>query len=112
MLRKKTCREVPPRCLASRARCASRVDLFAVSDTLPPSVPFATRLLFAWACFFRVLFASLFAGRVWAVRDARLPPAPPQPVSGPTAPASPPPADGALQLLALFQREGRLVDFL
>ena len=85
---------------------------FAVSDTLPPSVPFATRLWFAWACFFRVLFDSLFAGRVWAARDARLPPPPPQPVSGATAPAAPPPADGALQLLALFQREGRLVDFL
>ena len=90
-----------------------------MSDT-PLSVPFATRLWFAWACFFRVLFDGLFAGRVWVVRDDRLPPAP-SPVAErtnpPTAPREPAPADvpqgdSALQLLALFQREGRLVDFL
>lgn len=37
--------------------------------------------------------------------------APPAPAV-PPAPAGPPPTDAALQLLALFQREGRLVDFL
>ncbi|MGO9713567.1 MAG: DUF2760 domain-containing protein [Polyangiaceae bacterium] len=85
-------------------------------------ISFATRLWFAWACFFRVLFDGAFAGRAWAVRDRQLPapststPTPTltptrTPTSTPTAPV-PPPTDAALQLLALFQREGRLVDFL
>ncbi len=72
-------------------------------------LPFATRLWFAWACFFRVLFDGAFAGRTWFVRDAL-------PAARPPTPAPAPPAvgamDAALQLLALFQREGRLVDFL
>ena len=66
------------------------------------SLPFATRIWFAWICFFRVLFDGAFAARAWEVREARaLPPAP-----------EPPSTTPALQLLALFQREGRLVDFL
>lgn len=85
-----------------------------MSDT---PLPFATRLWFAWSCFFRVLFDPLFAGGVWTVSEraaGRLPAAPepeekPKPV--PAVPP-PPPADAALQLLALLQREGRLVDFL
>jgi hypothetical protein len=103
--------------LSRPARESSRSR--AVSDT-SLSVPFATRLWFAWACFFRVLFDGLFAGRVWAVRDARLPPAPslgaerpnPPALTREPAPAAVPPVDSALQLLGLFQREGRLVDFL
>jgi hypothetical protein len=78
-----------------------------VSDT---SLSLATRFWFAWSCFFRVLFDGAFAGRVWSARSApeALPPVKPAP-----APAyTPPPADAALQLLALFQREGRFVDFL
>ena len=89
-----------------------------------PPLPFATRLWFAWSCFFRVLFDPLFAGGVWTVSErtaGRLPPAPeppraeeklkPEPKPVPAVPA-PPPSDAALQLLALLQREGRLVDFL
>jgi hypothetical protein len=75
-------------------------------------MPFGSRLLFAWACFFRVLFDGRFAARALAVRDGAPAPAPP---AAPAAlPAIPPPADGtsALQLLSLLQREGRLVDFL
>jgi len=81
---------------------------------------FGTRIWFAWLCFFRVLFDGAFAGDVWAVREGKglLPapestPAPPPKVEKP-APVMPvaPPTDSALQLLALFQREGRLVDFL
>ena len=96
-----------------------------MSDT---PLPFATRLWFAWSCFFRVLFDPLFAGGVWTVSEraaGRLPPAgadraapPPEPPRVeekpkpvPAVPA-PPPSDAALQLLALLQREGRLVDFL
>ncbi len=86
-------------------------------------LPFVTRFWFAWICFFRVLFDGAFAARAWEARA--LPPAPrreepariaPRPSSRPAPPA---PAAGAqatsgpaLQLLALFQREGRFVDFL
>jgi hypothetical protein len=101
------------------------------------SLPFVTRLWFAWACFFRVLFDGSFAARAWNVRGeapapalppvetkapaAALPPTPapapvptPAPVPAPApAPAPEPPSrTAALQLLALLQREGRLVDFL
>jgi hypothetical protein len=69
-----------------------------------------TRLWFAWVCFFRVLFDAAFASRAYAARNA-LPPAPPAP---PPKPVSIPTAntDSALQLLALLQRQGRLIDFL
>jgi hypothetical protein len=75
-------------------------------------MPFGSRLLFAWACFFRVLFDGRFAARAFAVRDAG--PAPVAPAAPSALPPIPPPADGtaALQLLSLLQREGRLVDFI
>jgi len=96
-----------------------------------PTLPFVTRLWFAWVCFFRVLFDSTFAQRVWTVRalpeparPAQLEAAQPEPVTmgeppkpppelGPRPAAPEPPSTTpALQLLSLFQREGRLVDFL
>jgi hypothetical protein len=69
-------------------------------------LPLTTRLWFAWVCFFKVLFDGLFAARVYAPPELVPPPAKalPEPTSNGT--------DAALQLLALFQREGRLVDFL
>jgi hypothetical protein len=71
--------------------------------------PFTTRLWLAWACFFRVLFSGSFAG---AVSRLSLPePSTPVPAVVPPPPL-PPTGDAALQLLALLQREGRLVDFL
>jgi len=97
---------------------------------MPDSLPFLTRLWFAWACFFRVLFDGVYAAELKAGAGAQkaLPPAssgepapapmlaPAPPAPAPPAPAPPPPAppstDAALQLLALFQREGRLIDFL
>lgn len=81
-------------------------------------LPFLTRLWFAWACFFRVLFDGGFAARAWGSREPGALPAAPEPAeiepAQPTAPAQSeqPSAGPALQLLALFQREGRLVDFL
>jgi Domain of unknown function (DUF2760) len=90
-----------------------------VSDLAP--LPFATRLWFAWVCFFRVLFDGLFAARAFQVREAPLVEAPPEPAKLSEKPAPEPPtpdkpkeADttAALQMLALLQREGRLVDFL
>jgi hypothetical protein len=88
---------------------------------LEHDLPFVTRIWFAWACFFRVLFDGSFAARAWAARDPLALPEPPAPRApsltpappAPPAPARPPPPSGAaLQLLALFQREGRLIDFL
>lgn len=82
-----------------------------------PTLPFLTRLWFAWMCFFRVLFDGAFASRVWETREPGALPAPPAPArlepAAPVAPeAAPPTTDAALQLLGLLQREGRLVDFL
>jgi hypothetical protein len=74
----------------------------------------ATRLWFAWLCFFRVLFDGTFAARVWSARQPAELPAPvasTPPMRASPAPA-PPDAVEALQLLSLLQREGRLVDFL
>jgi hypothetical protein len=74
---------------------------------MEPSLPFLTRLWFAWVCAFRVLFDAAFAARAYAARNA-LPPAPaPKPIEIPKANV-----DSALQLLALLQRQGRLIDFL
>ena len=79
-----------------------------------PTLPFVTRLWFAWICFFRVLFDGAFAERAWEAREPKaLPPAPPE-REKPRAIAAvpePPRTDAALALLALFQREGRFVDF-
>lgn len=80
-------------------------------------LPFFTRLWFAWVVFFRVLFDGLFAAKVLGTANAELEGAkvePPKLPPQPEKPALPPPpsTDAALQLLALFQREGRLIDFL
>jgi hypothetical protein len=76
------------------------------------SLPFFTRLWFAYACFFRVLFDASFAARAWSVRESM----PSLPEPKPEKPKREKPKDRdlspALQLLALLQREGRLVDFL
>jgi hypothetical protein len=74
-------------------------------------LPLATRLWFAWLCFFRVLFDAPFAARVWGARQAPALPAQgeaagPEPVASAVTPVA------ALQLLSLLQREGRFVDFL
>jgi hypothetical protein len=88
------------------------------------ALPFFTRLWFAWLCFFKVLFDGRFAARVWGLsgpakalaQDASGGPAlAAAPAPAPTPASAPTTADGptsALQLLALLQREGRLVDFL
>ena len=78
------------------------------------SLPFGTRLWFAFACFFRVLFDGSFAARAWGVRAA-LPPAratEKEKEKEKEKKGAPAPVDAALQLLALLQREGRFVDFL
>jgi hypothetical protein len=71
---------------------------------------FVTRLWFAWLCFFKVLFDTRFAARVWGVREpAALPPAEKKALRAEPDGAA---ERSALQLLALLQREGRFVDFL
>ena len=100
---------------------------------VPPvaPLPFFTRLWFAWVVFFKVLFDGLFAAKLYtpqleAPKQADTPKLAEKPaevvvekvveriiekvVEKPAA--GPPPTDAALQLLALFQREGRFVDFL
>jgi hypothetical protein len=82
----------------------------------------ATRLWFAWLCFFRVIFDGSFAARVWSARTPAQLPAVARPgpaTESPVAPVATPspltrqaPTTEALQLLSLLQREGRLVDFL
>jgi len=78
-------------------------------------LPFSTRIWFAWVCFFKVLFDGTFAAHAYAPQLPAAPPPPDPPKAEPPrrieAPA-PPSTDAALQLLALFQREGRFVDFL
>ncbi len=77
-----------------------------------PNLPFATRVWFAWLCFFRVIFDGAFAARAWEVREPRAlpPPAAEPPRLEPRGEAVT--STAALQLLALFQREGRFIDFL
>jgi hypothetical protein len=98
-----------------------------------PTLPLLTRLWFAWACFFRVLFDASFAARAWSARTANALPAAPTsaaelpPASRPegeapksirsvskasekAAPGAP--VESALQLLGLLQRDGRFLDFL
>ena len=69
------------------------------------------RIYLAFLCFFRVLFGRPLPAELAPppTPAARLPPAP--------APPAPPPAaakvdSSALLLLSMFQREGRLIDFL
>ena len=86
------------------------------------SLSFAARLALAFAAFFRILGDGVFAARVKNAENPAALPAPkkaPAPKSEPPKPVAPPaPAlreattDSALQLLAIFQREGRFIDFL
>jgi len=99
-------------------------------------MPFFSRIFYAWVVYFKVLFDGEYAAMLQAGGPKALPapepepkkveeekrpapkkeepPKPPAPQSlredGP--PAADPGTDAALQLLALFQREGRFVDFL
>jgi hypothetical protein len=63
----------------------------------------STRLWFAWVAFFKVLLDGAFAARVYG---------PPPPLAQAKEAAKEPDTGAALSLLALFQREGRFVDFL
>lgn len=86
-------------------------------DAHPSSVPFLTRLWLACACFFRIVFDGAFAARVLALLSPggasdRAPAAAVPARAADTSETSTDSSDAALQLLALMQREGRLLDFL
>jgi hypothetical protein len=82
----------------------------------PNEISLGTRLWYAWVCFFRVLFDANFANRTWQANHGLLLPAPAEPAAArekpPVVVVPAPSVEPALQLLALFQREGRFVDFL
>jgi hypothetical protein len=93
----------------------------AVSDPSSTPLPFLTRLWFAYVVFFRVLFNGEYAAELYAPKALPAAPPAPAPLPAPAAvvapvaapePVKPPSTDPALQLLALLQREGRLIDFL
>lgn len=82
-----------------------------------------SRIFLAFSAFFRILFDSAFAKNVLLARDGGLSlpastevekPAPKveAPVKAPPAPMRELGPDAALQLLSIFQREGRFIDFL
>ena len=79
------------------------------------------RLLLSLVIFFRFIFDAAFAGRVLEDWQPKALPPTPEPKSVETLPAPPPPEppkpakldhSPAMHVLAILQREGRLVDFL
>jgi hypothetical protein len=84
-------------------------------------MPFFARLWFSISCFFRMLADGRFAASVKAIDEPPasepelLEPERPEPLLAEPPPLAKPelpdPTDGALQLLALLQRDGRFVDF-
>ena len=92
--------------------------------TEQPSLSFFARLWLALVCFWRIWLDRPFAQAVLPLREAdkagQLPPGP-TPPSLPAPPPAPPKPEplpperehaAALQVLAMLQREGRLIDFL
>ena len=87
-----------------------------MTPTPPPATPsFFQRVPLAFGVFFSTLANPAFAGRVQALRQPQAPAA-----QEATPPITPTPApvvlklaspDAALQLLALLQRDARLIDF-
>ncbi|MDP3650859.1 MAG: DUF2760 domain-containing protein [Rhodoferax sp.] len=80
----------------------------------PPAPSFFSRLAIALRAFFRILADADYAARVDGLRlGAGL--EPPHPATPPATVPTPAPAvnynDAALQLLALLQRDARLIDF-
>ena len=71
------------------------------------------RILLAFRCFFEILFhGALSEDALGALKLARREQPAPGPKGTPPAAASRTPADGALQILTILQRDSRVVDFL
>jgi hypothetical protein len=77
-----------------------------------PNPSFFARIFMAFAAFFRVLFDATFAGGVARLSSGAAAAAPRPSRAAPQPKLREAPVDGALQLLGLLQREGRLIDFL
>ncbi|MES2162730.1 MAG: DUF2760 domain-containing protein [Pseudomonadota bacterium] len=86
-----------------------------MNNSTQPLPSFFSRISIAIGAFFRALSDADYAARLTRIDDA------PQPAAAPVAKPAPAPApvqtlrvatpDAALQLLSLFQREARLIDF-
>lgn len=89
-----------------------------MNNSSQPLPSFFSRISIAIGAFFRALSDAEYAARLTRIDDA------PQAAAAPVAPPAPAPApapapvtlrvatpDAALQLLSLFQREARLIDF-
>jgi hypothetical protein len=74
---------------------------------------FFRRIPIAFGAFFGILSDAALAARIDGLRDANQQSQPPAPGAPKTAPRPlrETPADAALQLLGLFQRDARLIDF-
>jgi len=89
-----------------------------MTPSTPDAAPsFFKRIPIAFGAFFSCLSDPVYAGRILGLRDAAMPvaaaapaPAAPAPVVAP-APLKAAAPDAALQLLALLQRDARLIDF-
>lgn len=101
--------------MAVQARPIDFLRAPAMSD-MPAKPSFFARLGLALSAPFRLLFDGEFAARMVSsdAEPAALPQAPPEtpPEAPPAAVSGERPTDAALQLLAILQREGRLLDFL
>lgn len=76
-------------------------------------IGFSTRVAYAFRCFFALLFSGEIPHDILDELSGTTPTAVSAPVK-PVPPAKPPldSPDRAFQMLALFQRDGRLIDFL
>jgi hypothetical protein len=79
-------------------------------------IPFSTRVAYAFRCFFALLFKGGIPDDIFRALSAspRPPASPAVPGSSQLTAAKPAvePPDRAIQMLALLQRDGRLIDFL
>lgn len=74
-------------------------------------IPFSTRIAYAFRCLFALLFSGVIPEDILqAMRGETLKAVPVVPAA-PAKPSVEPP-DRAIQMLALLQRDGRLIDFL
>lgn len=78
---------------------------------------FGARVSYAFRCFFSILLHAaippeIIAALIGAPSVPASAPAARSPLAAPAAPVREDPGDRAVQMLAIFQRDGRLVDFL
>jgi hypothetical protein len=89
------------------------------SNRNPQPLSFWSRIPLAFGAFFSTLSDPAYAARVRALSEPAAAPVAPAPAAAPTRAPEPAPVrplkeaspDAALQLLALLQREARLIDF-